>query len=222
MADPCVWEVIVEDDTEFEVYDADSPEPQHSPTGRWLQYVCPGLGAVAVDGQFLIPEGGPVVDPAVLAADALAKIDVGAPTISTSPSASGRLVVQVPTWLWVDQGWWTTYEATASAGRVSSTVTATPVATEWNLGDGHRVSCRGPGVAWRPGRTDSPGACTHTYRRTSAGQPGGTFTIEATVTFDVSWSSTVAAGGALPAISRSSTVDVEVGEVQAIGTRGGR
>jgi hypothetical protein len=213
--------VIVEDDFEFDVYDADGLETQHSATGRWLEYRCPGVGAVQVGDYFLVPEGG-LVDPYQLAADALASVRIEAPSIQTSPSQNGRLYVQVPTWLWVDRTWWEPHEATASAGRVSSTVRAVPVATTWTMGDGTSVSCRGPGTAWRPGLSEDASDCTHTFRRSSASQPGGTFDIEATVTFEVSWTSNVSGGGALPAIARTSTLAVEVGEIQAIGTRGGQ
>ncbi len=39
---PCEWRVVIEDDFKFPVYDVDSPEPQHSSTGRWLEYRCDG------------------------------------------------------------------------------------------------------------------------------------------------------------------------------------
>lgn len=219
-ASPCEWHVLVDDDFAFGVYEVDLTR-LHSKTGRWLQYVCPPQGAVAVDGRFLIPEGG-LVDPQQLAVDALASVSIQPPAIRTSPSASGRLYVQVPTWLWLERNWWQPYEATARAGRVWSTVRAVPVATTWSLGDGSTVSCRGPGTDWRPGLPEDASSCTHTYRTSSAGSPSGTFNVQATVEFEVSWSSNAGGGGALPAITRTSTLNVEVGEIQAIGTREGR
>lgn len=219
--DSCEWHVVIEDDFEFFIYDVDSLEPQHSATGRWLERWCRGVGAVDVDGYFVIPEGG-LVDPYQLALDALASVQIAPPGIRTSPSENGRLYVQVPTWLWLDSTWWQTYEATANTGRVWSTVRATPVATTWELGDGSSVSCRGPGTPWRRGLSEDASSCTHTYRSSSSSQPSGTFDLEATVTLEVSWTSNATGGGTLPAISRSSTLDVEVGEIQAIGTRGGR
>lgn len=220
---PCHWEVVVDDDSAFAIYDVDSLEPQHSQTGRWLQYVCDGLGPVAVGGQYLVPEGGPAVDPAELAAEALASIEIGGPAIRTSPAAEGRLYVRIPTWLWLDGSWWQTYQATATAGQVTSTVSARPMRTSWSMGDGSTVTCTGSGKAWRPGLPDDATDCSHTYRSSSAGRTGGTFTITATVAFEVTWSSNTGSDGALPTIDRSSTVGVDVGEIQAIGTsRGGR
>ena len=219
--DPCEWRVVIQDDFEFKIYDVDSLEPQHSATGRWLERWCPGVGAVGVNGFFAVPEGG-LADPYQVALDALASVQIAPPAIRTSPSENGRLYVQVPTWLWLDSTWWQTYEATANTGRVWSTVRATPVATTWELGDGRSVSCRGPGTPWRRGLSDDASSCTHTYRSSSASRPGGTFSLEVTVTLEVSWTSNATGGGTLPAITRSSTIAVEVGEIQAIGTRGGR
>ncbi|MGQ0823792.1 MAG: hypothetical protein ACT4OX_01970 [Actinomycetota bacterium] len=217
----CEWHIVVDDDFEFAMYDVDFTR-LHSESGRWLEYRCPDQGAVEVDGFFVIPEGG-LVDPYQLAVDAVASVGIESPPIRTSPSENGRLYVQVPTWLWLEQSWWQPYEATARAGRVWSTVRANPVATTWSMGDGHNVSCRGPGVQWRAALPEDASNCAHTYRKSSAGSPGGTFDLEATVTLEVSWFSNAPdSGGGLPAISRTSSRDVEVGEIQAIGTRGGR
>lgn len=218
--DPCPWRVVVDDDFAFAMYHPVTGEPQHSATGRWLGRWCDGQGGLF--GFFLRPEGG-LVDPYQLALGALASVSIAPPEIRTSPSEDGSLYVQVPTWLWLDQSWWQPYEATANAGRVSSTVRAAPVATSWTLGDGNSVSCRGPGTPWRPGLPEDGSTCTHTYRSSSATSRGGTFHIEATVTIEVSWTTNVpGGGGTLPAMTRTSTVDVEVGEIQAIGTQEGQ
>ena len=217
---PCEWRVAIEDDFKFSIYSVDSFETQHSATGRWLEYWCDGRGATEVGGELLIPEGG-LVDPRALAEQAVASAQISPPAIRTSPSQNARLYVQVPTWLWIDGGWWRSYEATAQAGRIWSTVTARPVSVLWSLGDGSTVSCSGPGTAWTPGSDEDASTCAHTYRRSSAGSSGGTLPLEATVRLEVTWTSNASIGGALPAISRPSSVDVQVGEIQAIGTRGG-
>lgn len=216
-AQQCHWNVVIEDDFQFSIYGADNLETRHSETGRWLEYVCDGMGAVAVDGFFLIPEGG-LVDPAALAANAVASVGIEAPPIRTSPSANGRLYVQIPTWLWLEQDWWQSYQATAAAGRVTSTVNARPISTTWSMGDGASVRCAGPGRAWKPGLAEEATDCRHTYRHSSAGADDDTFALGATVTLEVTWTSNTGAGGTLPAISRTSSLEVEVGEIQAIGT----
>lgn len=216
--DPCVWQVVIADDFASHVYDTDGTI-QYSETGRWLQKVCPGVGAVQVDGRFLIPEGG-VVDVEALALQARASIGISGPVIRTSPEAGNRLYVRVPTWLWVDGGWWHGYSATASAGRVTATVSAQPVAASWTFGDGGSVTCSGPGVPWRAGLPEDATDCSHTFTTSSAGQPEGTFALSTTVTLEVSWTSNIGSGGTLESISRTASQAVEVGEIQAIGTGG--
>lgn len=216
---PCEWHVVIEDDFQMGIYDVDTLQTQHSATGRWLEYWCEGTGAVAVDGYFIIPEGG-LVDPVALAQQALQSVEIAPPAIRTSPEESGRLYVQIPTWLWIDSSWWQPYTATAQAGRVWSTVTARPVSVTWGTGDGGGEVCSGPGVAWSPGVDEDASNCTHTYRRSFASADGGTFDLSATVRLEITWTSNAPFGGTLPAITRTSTLDVEVGEIQAIGTRG--
>jgi hypothetical protein len=213
----CALNVWIEDDTEFHVYDTDGT-PVHSSTGRWLMRTCQreGEGGIAAVDTAVIPEGEPV-DPAALALQALESVTVPEPVIGTSPAA-GDLVVHVPTWLWVSGGWWEPYSGTATAGRVSSTVTVEPVRALWSTGDGSRVSCAGPGIEWAPGMPEDATDCSYTYRSSSDAEPGGTFTLSVTVELDVAWSSTTGASGALPAMSRTARQTVRVGEIQAIKT----
>ena len=116
------------------------------------------------------------------------------PPIETSPDADQETYAQVTTWLWVEPSWWQPYSATASAGRVSATVTATPVLATWSTGDGGTEECAGPGVVWRRGLDDGDTYCSHVYRDSSAGQPGSTYPLTVTVTFEVTWTSNVGQG----------------------------
>lgn len=218
--DPCEWRVRIEDDFKFSVYDVDSPQRQHSATGRWLERWCPGVGGVEVNGYFLVPEGG-LADPRQVAATALASVQIDPPVIHTNPSEADRLFVQVPTWLWVQGDWWKSHEATARAGRVWSTVKATPVSVTWSMGDGSTVTCNGPGSEWSPAVRADVSDCTYTYRSSSVSRPTGRFEMTATVTFKVSWTSNASGGGTLPSVTRVSSRSVAVGEIQAVGTRGG-
>lgn len=208
--DDCTYRVAIEDDFEFGVYDVDGSRI-YSETGRWLERVCDG------SAQEPFPEGG-AVDPQTLALSARASVPIADPPMTTSPSADDRLYTQVTTWLWIDGDWWQPYSATATAGRVSSTVTATPTSATWDMGDGEVVSCQGPGVPWRRGSPDSATYCKHTYRHSSAGHENGSYTLAVTVTFEISWTSNTGSGGSLESIERSASRAVEVGEIQGLET----
>jgi hypothetical protein len=214
---PCTWTVWIEDDFVFHIYETEGV-PIFSETGRWLLRTCERVtenGLVAIDGSIL-PEGGPV-DPAALALQALDSVSVPDPTIGSSPAA-GDLVVHVPTWLWVSGDWWGTYTAEANAGRVVSTVTVEPSRAVWTTGDGHQVTCTGPGTAWSPGMPEDGSDCTHTYTTPSDQRPGGTYELSVDIDMNVTWSSNAGPGGELPGLTRDGTAAARVGEIQAIET----
>lgn len=211
----CFFRVAISDDFEMGIFDVDGTRT-YSETGRWLELVCDG-SVVPIDGQGIVPEGG-AVDPAQLAADARASVPIEAPPIETSPDADRETYSQMTTWLWVTPSWWKGYTATASAGRVSATVTATPVSATWSTGDGGTEECAGPGVVWRRGLDDDDTYCSHVYRRSSAGEPDDRYALQVTVDFEVSWSSNVGQGGSLEGLSRSASRSIRVGEIQAIET----
>jgi hypothetical protein len=96
---------------------------------------------------------------------------------------------------------------------VTATVVATPVHVEWDTGDGSTTTCHGPGSPYDGGPA---GDCSHVYRWPSLGQPGGTYPLTATVTYDVDWTATTGQAGALGTVTRASTVPVRVVEVQAV------
>ena len=191
-----------------------------SSTGRWFVERC----AWSDDPDHIVshrtyPEGEPV-DPIQLMRQATARLDPPDPSISTAPPHSRDLLVQTPTWLWIGHSYWQPYTATASTGRVSATATATPVQITWDMGNGANIVCAGPGMPWRAGVSGTDSECAYTYRHSSAGQPNDSFDLVATVTFDVVWSSVNAGGmgGPLARLTRSATVPVRVGEVQALVT----
>lgn len=208
--DDCSYRVAIADDFEFGVFDVDGSR-LYSETGRWLERVCDGSAGEP------FPEGD-AVDPRDLALSARASVPISDPPLTTSPSADDRLYTQVTTWLWIGGDWWQSYSATATAGRVSATVTATPTIATWDMGDGEIETCFGPGVPWRRGSPDSATYCKHTYRHSSSGETGGTYTLAVTVIFEITWSSNTGGGGSLEAIDRSASRPVEVGEIQGLET----
>ena len=114
-----------------------------------------------------------------------------APRTSPGGTPALPLITGLDTWLWVDGGSWAPVQATASISIASVTATATPTRLTFRPGDGTEPkTCNGPGRAWTEGQSPA-GACTHRYDQTS---DGGTWPLQATVTWEVTWTCTPGCG----------------------------
>jgi hypothetical protein len=167
-----------------------------------------------------IPAGqSPAADPLVLAREAVAKLPLSPPAIRMSPSAD-RLLVQLETWLWVDRTAWRQLSDTASVGPVAATALAEPAEVRYDMGDGHQVICLSPGAVYDASVADDRQHtdCGYTYRYASYWQPGGTYTVTATMYWRVRWSSVGAPGGGDLGLvpGPAATVRVHVGEIHAV------
>jgi hypothetical protein len=130
---------------------------------------------------------------------------------------------------WVHVSDWAAVSATAAAGPVSATVTATPVRVVMSSPDStdggntyqtQTTTCAGPGPVYDPnssGNQSSP--CSFTWSWPSANyNPSGTYPFQMTLIYQVSWRATGApGGGTLAPIEASSTVTVRVNEMEALG-----
>jgi hypothetical protein len=195
-------------------------------TGGWYWRFCGDQSDVKIQGTdngavwFPAGTGGGGADPRTLAAQALQRTPLPDPVIRMSPEPPVPQLVGLATYLWVDPAGWGPRTASASAGGVTSTVTATPERVVWDMGQGETVVCRGPGRPYAPGvPADAPGACTFTYRFSSArsARPDRTFTVTATVHWHATWTATGAPGGGdLGTVERSASVGVLVAELQSL------
>ena len=197
------------------VYDLDGSEIVHTGPGDWHVRRCTDSAGNEVqnDAVWIGP-----VDPADLAAQARKELPLPLPQVRTSPEADGDQLVGVPTWLWVEGGW-APASATAAVPGVSVTVTAVPEAVTWEMGDGSTVVCSGPGTPYDESRPNSQQTtdCSHTFTRSSAGQPGDRYAVAATLAWRVSWTATGAAGGgALGMVTRTTRFNLRVAEAQAL------
>jgi hypothetical protein len=184
--------------------------------GGWYIRDC-GTGEGYV-GPFWVAGAPPVVSPEVLARQAVAKLQLPEVVIAMNPP--GDQLVNLPIWLALDRASWEPQSATASVPGVSVTATARPVKVAWSMGDGATRTCEGPGTAWTPGtdpRAASPD-CGYTYRRSSAGRPGGAYTVSATVTWEVTWAG-AGQSGTVPGLETSGQVQTRVQESQAVVSR---
>lgn len=159
------------------------------------------------------------VDPAVLAQQAADRVPIPHTDVRLNPDAAHGAIVNFPTWLWIAPDAWHPVTAQASAGSVTVTATASPRQVVWEMGDGSRVVCDGPGTPYDLGRPEAEQStdCSHTYRRSSARASGHVFTVTATLVWDVSWSVVGApGGGSLGTARRSESVDLAVKEIQVV------
>jgi hypothetical protein len=185
--------------------------PRGSGPGAWYRKVCPdGSGTVV-----WIPDGG--VDPAVLAQQAFDQTNIPLPGAQLNPPSSSHQVVNLESWMWVDN--WQTVSASATAGTITATVTAVPVRVVWSMGNGDQVTCNSAGTAYDP--SVAPEAqhtdCSYTYRHSSASAQDGTFTVRATEEWHVTWSASgIVAGGDFGLINRNTDIAVRVAEIQAV------
>lgn len=166
----------------------------------------------------------PAVNPGTLALRAERSMRLPSPVLHFDPTPA--TVVNLPTWLWVDPALWTPVSVSASAGSVTATAVATPESVVWAMGDGATVPCDGPGAPFRPAvpASDQSTTCSYAYPVSSIGQPSpdgdpdhAAFTVIATVTWSVRWSSQgVAGGGVLPDLTTSGSASLRVEQVESV------
>jgi hypothetical protein len=194
--------------------------------GQWVFPVCAGPGVIDPMPPIWVTNAQPQAAPAnptALAQQALSTLPLPAPAIEMAPPADQDQLVNVSTWLWIDPSAWRSLSATAAAGPVSATATATPAEVVWQMGDGHTVTCLGPGTPYDPSEPNATTNCQYTWTQSSAGQPGGTYQVTATVYWQATWAASGAPGGGSLGLVPGPTaqVAVRVAESQAVNTAPG-
>ncbi|HEV2071933.1 MAG TPA: hypothetical protein VGR26_19290 [Acidimicrobiales bacterium] len=184
---------------------------------------CPTPGPVSPSPRGAAPRpagAAPAPAPVDVARSVLQEAPLPLPAVRTSPPPEIDQLVNLPLWMWLDN--WAPVSVTAALPEAgaSVTVTATPRSVTWDMGNGDRVVCTGPGTPYIPGagNQESPD-CGYTYRRSSAGQSNLQYQVSATMTWDASWTAAgVDGGGSLGQVSRTTTFGVRVAEIQTINT----
>lgn len=191
--------------------------------GQWVEPYCMGPGTIDPMPAIWVTTGPnqpavAAVSPAVLAQQAVSRLPLPAPSIEMAPPSDRDQMVNVSSWLWVGSAAWRSLSATAAAGPVSATATAAPAEVVWNMGDGHWVTCDGPGVPYSSSDPNATTYCSYTWPSSSADQPGGVYRVTATVYYQAAWSAAGAPGGGNLGLvaGPSSSVAVAVAESQAI------
>jgi len=160
------------------------------------------------------PTGPPPRGAVDIAADASTRV-LPLPGVHTSPPTGSDQLVNLPTWLWVDN--WQPQSASASEGGLRVTVTATPRSVTWRMGMGEAVVCR-EGIPWNPDLREEQQSsdCTFTYKASSAHQPDLKYFASATMAWDVTWTATNGESGSLGRSTRTTDFRMRVAEGQAL------
>ena len=185
-------------------------------------------GSLFADGHaFWAPDRGvpgapALVDPVTLAEEAVERMSLRAPIVAITPlDPAAPLLVGMDAWMWVaDTGPTSMGPITRSATAGATTVRATAEVTKvvWDMGDGTRVTCRGPGTPWTQHQGTGPSpTCGHRYTRASTGEVGGTYTVRATAHWRVDW--TGAGQSGVITFTLTGSRELAVTELQVLQTR---
>ncbi|MBZ2408256.1 hypothetical protein HX747_11540 [Streptomyces sp. L06] len=173
------------------------------------------------------PDVENIITPEILAGLAYEQIKVPGTEVTLAPG--GKSKVNLPTWAWLDGGEFKPVSVTASLAvgglDMSATTTATPKSLRIEPGTkdarlhpaSGECTINGDGSIGEPyakGKADQEPPCGVTYLRSSG---DGSYAMEATVTWEISWTGTGVAGAqALPDGTFGNEQAVEVEEIQSI------
>lgn len=181
--------------------------------GSWYSKICFSDDGGSLARLVWVPDRA---EPPAVARRALRELQYTAldePAIGMSPPLDRGAIVNVPLWLWIDDGAWEPTSATATIDGLSVQTTAAPDRVIWSLGTGDEVVCDGAGTPYDPGRPEAEqhSDCMFTYSQ------AGVFTVTATAEWNVSWTALgTAGGGNLGVVRRSASVEIPVTEIQAL------
>ncbi|MDP3713794.1 MAG: hypothetical protein Q8R60_15065 [Mycobacteriales bacterium] len=226
--DPCSYRYdpsgMVAENFDFSRPDAPTLEQIEAGEIRWYAVACPGQAEYPIfTAQGQPAPGPPPPSPGQLAANAREVMQLPFPEVRHNPTDAG--LVNLDTWLWLGDSSWQVQSNALSLRGTTVTVVAKPTRVEWVTGDGIRVSCAGQG---RPYDESVPADqqstyCSHTYRRSSAGQPNSAYAGSATSSWEIRWVGSAPGGGVqqgvLPPLELTTAFNLRVQEVQDLVTR---
>ena len=221
----CTW-ALLDASAALDRFDRDLPIEKSLAGVPYRLYVrtCAASDQGTVDQLVWIPQRSP----GALAFDGRAYLSriVPRPEIAAAPP-TGEGIAQVGMWFWTG----TPFEPMSVTawvpgpnGVVWATTTATPVRLVVDPGDAELgtgpLVCDGPGHMWRPEYGDDlVSQCMYTYRHSSVlADDGQAFRASMSIEWDVSWTSSTGASGALAPMSTTTAAPIVVREIQAIVT----
>ena len=176
----------------------------------------------------------PGTDPETLVREAVVSLGLHAPDVGVGAYVYPKYEdwglswwVGAPMWMWTsntDDLQWGSHTLTNSDGNLSVTATVTSTSISFDPGNGDSpVVCDSPGTP-RPWDPDdllshhSPSGCEYTYMRTNTlGDKDSRFTVSATVTWTVTWSSSDGQYGTFTTTTQSAdNPAIHVGELRTV------
>ncbi|MFI7018824.1 hypothetical protein [Streptomyces sp. NPDC050164] len=179
---------------------------------------------------FWVDEGGapPADRPQAITSEMLAQLayaEIRVPSTNVELAPQNTTKVNLPTWAWLDTAAFKPVSVTASVPvlGLSATTTAEPVSLKITPGTEDAVTYPASGECeirdgqigepYAKGKADETPPCGVKYLRSSG---GGSYKLQATTTWKISWTSTTGQGGDLPNGTFGADQDVVVQEIQVV------
>ncbi|MEU4879517.1 hypothetical protein AB0G19_03490 [Streptomyces althioticus] len=178
------------------------------------------------NGEAPPPRYEEAITPQILAALAYQHMQLPDTEVTLAPEQTTK--VNLPTWAWLDEAVFDEVQATAALNvpgfDLQATTTARPVSLTLEPGTEDAVTypasgecvINGDGSIGEPyarGKANRTPPCGIKYLRSSG---NGTYNLQATITWEISWTGTGGAGGDLPDGAFGSAQAVTVQEIQSI------
>ncbi len=203
-------------------YRLSEPQLEAPPGSQWYTLTCDAVSLGSVRNELLEgppPGFGAPPDPEELARRAFASITLLAPRAAVAPRKDiGPGLVGLPVWMWASRGptYFGPQSASASDRGLTVTIRAEVDEIVWDMGNGDRVVCDGPGTAYeRQGRNAGKRSpdCGYHNGYTKA----GTYQVQATTQWSVTWTSSSGATGSIGGVTRTTgPVQIQIDELQVV------
>ncbi|MFE6336234.1 hypothetical protein ACFVOK_23965 [Streptomyces sp. NPDC057798] len=187
---------------------------------------CNDLPFWVENGEAPPPQYEQAITPQILAALAYQHMELPDTEVTLAPEAVTK--VNLPTWAWLDKAVFDEVQATAAINapgvNLQATTTAKPVALKLQPGteDAETYPASGEcvinadgsiGEPYAKGKADETPPCGLKYLRSSG---DGTFNLQATITWEITWTGTGGTGGDLPNGTFGNNQAITVQEIQAV------
>ncbi|MCF3125421.1 hypothetical protein IPZ68_37860 [Streptomyces arenae] len=172
------------------------------------------------------PDVENVISPEILAGLAYNQIQVPGTKVALAPGGASK--VNLPTWAWLDKGEFKPVSVTASLDapglHIEATTTAKPVSLTIKPGTDDAKLLPGSGTCeinddgsigepYAKGKAKQTPPCGVVYQRSSG---DGTYNLQATATWEITWEGTGGAKGTLPNGEYGNDQAVKVEEIQSV------